>query len=132
MAAAIVEERARQGVSAGMLTRLGLSIFFTMNVMAFTMALWTTDVYGPTEPTDQLAATLARPVPLPGPALLAAGPCSCWVCPLFEHAWRSLRRGVVSTDWLLASGVARAFAARSSRSSEATDRSTSRSAASSW
>ena len=27
------------------LTRLGVAIFFTMNVLAFTMALWTTDVY---------------------------------------------------------------------------------------
>ena len=31
--------------------------------------------------------------------------------PLFEHAWVGLRRGVLSTDWLLASGVAAAFAA---------------------
>ena len=30
--------------------------------------------------------------------------------PLFEHAWSSLRRGVFSTDWLLASGVAASFA----------------------
>ena len=31
--------------------------------------------------------------------------------PLFEHAWAGLRRGVVSTDWLLATGVGAAFAA---------------------
>ena len=30
--------------------------------------------------------------------------------PLFDHAWNGLRRGVLSTDWLLASGVAAAFA----------------------
>ena len=30
--------------------------------------------------------------------------------PLFEHAWAGLRRGVLSTDWLLASGVAASFA----------------------
>ena len=30
--------------------------------------------------------------------------------PLFEHAWSNLRRGVLSTDWLLASGVGASFA----------------------
>ena len=94
-----------------MLARLGLSIFFTMNVMAFTMALWTTDVYG----TDRarrraggrrshgLFRYLVLLFSLPVLALLG------W--PLFEHAWAGLRRGVVSTDWLLASGVGAAFAA---------------------
>ncbi len=42
-----------------MLARLGLSGFFTMNVIAFTMALWTTDVYGPGEAPSAMSATLA-------------------------------------------------------------------------
>ena len=29
--------------------------------------------------------------------------------PIFEHAWLGLRRGILSTDWLLASGVGAAF-----------------------
>ena len=45
MAASIVQEKGRPVPRGGLLTRLGLSIFFSMNVMAFTLALWTTDVY---------------------------------------------------------------------------------------
>ena len=48
------QERGEAGAARGLLTRLGLSIFFTMNVMAFTMALWTTDVYGAGDPSSRL------------------------------------------------------------------------------
>ena len=90
-------------------TRLGLSVFFTMNVIAFTMALWTTDVYGTSESAGNLAPVLNglfRYLTLifSVPVLLLLG------LPLFEHAWNGLRRGILSTEWLLASGVAAAFA----------------------
>ena len=92
-----------------MLARLGLSIFFTMNVMAFTMALWTADVYGGGEASGRLASTLnglfRYLVALFSlPVLFSLG------LPLFEHAWSGLKRGVLSTDWLLATGVAASFA----------------------
>ena len=92
-----------------MLNRLGLSVFFTMNVIAFTMALWTTDVYGTSEPAGTLAPVLNglfRYLTLifSVPVLFLLG------MPLFEHAWIGLRRGILSTEWLLASGVAAAFA----------------------
>ncbi len=108
VAAAIVEEKGEHGVPRTMLMRLGLSIFFTMNVMAFTMALWTTDVYGRADLPGQLSAGLYglfRYLVLlfSLPVFLLLG------LPLFEHAWSNLRRGVFSTDWLLASGVAAAF-----------------------
>jgi heavy metal translocating P-type ATPase len=92
------------------LTRLGLAIFFTMNVMAFTMALWTTDVY-PIEGTGQagLIATfhgLFRHVVLlcAMPVLFLLG----W--PFWENAVAEVRRGVFSTDLLLGTGVAASFA----------------------
>jgi len=108
-AAAIVDQKGEDGLSRTMLARLGLSIFFTMNVIAFTMALWTTDVYGTTEPPGSLAPILNGlfrylVLMFSVPVLLLLG------LPLFEHAWIGLRRGVLSTDWLLASGVAAAFA----------------------
>ena len=110
MAAAIVEGKDAAGTPRAMLARLGLSVFFTMNVMAFTMALWTTDVYGADPGASRMATTLAGLFrylvllfSLPVLALLGF--------PLFEHAWINLRRGVLSTDWLLASGVGAAFAA---------------------
>ncbi len=109
IAAAIVDEKGEDGLSRTMLNRLGLSVFFTMNVVAFTMALWTTDVYGTSEPTGNLAPVfngLFRYLTLifSVPVLLLLG------IPLFEHAWLGLRRGILSTEWLLASGVAAAFA----------------------
>jgi heavy metal translocating P-type ATPase len=110
MAAAIAEGRDDRSVPRAVLARLGLSVFFTMNVIAFTMALWTTDVYGPDEVPGAMSAALAglfRYLVLlfSLPVLVLLG----W--PLFEHAWAGLRRGVVSTDWLLATGVAASFAA---------------------
>jgi heavy metal translocating P-type ATPase len=109
LAAAILEERVDDGRSRSTLVRLGLSIFCTMNVMAFTMALWTTDVYGPTaEATGALATSLHglfRSL-----ALLFSLPVLYFLgFPLFRHAADALRRGILSTDWLLASGVAAAF-----------------------
>jgi heavy metal translocating P-type ATPase len=91
-----------------MFTRLGLSIFLSMNVMVFTMALWTRDVYGHGD--DGSAASV-----LPGlfrylcllfalPVLFLLG------IPLFENAWRSLRRGVWTADLLLGIGIIAAYA----------------------
>jgi len=109
LAAAIIEEKGEHGVPRTMLIRLGLSIFFTMNVMAFTMALWTTDVYGQAAPPSTLASSLNglfRYI-----VLLFSLPVFFFLgLPLFDHAWSSLRRGVFSTDWLLASGVVASFA----------------------
>ena len=109
VAAAIAEEKGEDGVPRTMLMRLGLSIFFTMNVMAFTMAIWTGDVYGQTDQSSGLSSGLyglfrylVLLFSLPVFVLLGL--------PLFVHAWSGLRRGVVSTDWLLAMGVGASFA----------------------
>ena len=93
MAAAIVQEKGEAGAARGMLTRLGLSIFFSMNVMAFTMALWTTDVYGAAGPGNQLLAAmhgLFRHVVLlfSLPVLFLLG------VPLLDSTWQNLRRGI--------------------------------------
>lgn len=109
-AAAIAQERDEEGVARRTITRLGLAIFFTMNVMAFTMALWTADIY-------QTEGVVARPLTttLDGlfrhivmlfalPVLFLLGR------PLLDNALQALRRGVFSTDLLLCAGVAAAFA----------------------
>ena len=44
-AASVTAERGEEGQVRWTLTRLGLAIFFAMNVMVFTLALWTQDVY---------------------------------------------------------------------------------------
>ena len=109
MAAGIVQEKGEAGAARGMLTRLGLSIFFTMNVMAFTMALWTTDVYGRADRADHLLDVLNglfRYLVLlfSMPVVFLLG------IPLARAAWENLRRGIVSTDALLCLGVGAAFA----------------------
>jgi heavy metal translocating P-type ATPase len=108
LAAAILEESSAAGRSRTTLARLGLSIFFTMNVMAFTMALWSTDVYGAAQATGKMELSLHglfRSL-----VLLCSLPVLYFLgFPLFGHALGALRRGVLATDWLVASGVAAAF-----------------------
>src|SRR5208282_4003531 len=44
-AASVTQARGEQGQVNWVLTRLGVAIFLSMNVMVFTMALWTHDLY---------------------------------------------------------------------------------------
>ena len=96
--------RARPARPAGMLTRLGLSIFFTMNVMAFTMALWTTDVYGPARPASRLLPVmhgLFRYLVL----LFSLPVLACWACPFRAAPGRACAGASCRPTALLASGV---------------------------
>ncbi|MGE5193393.1 MAG: heavy metal translocating P-type ATPase [Deltaproteobacteria bacterium] len=106
-AAAVTRERGETGAIRWTMTRLGLSIFLSMNVMAFTMALWTGDVYG-SDGGGTLAASLFGLfrylcLVLSLPVLILLGG------PILENAWQALRRGALSTDLLLLSGVVAAF-----------------------
>lgn len=107
-AAEVTRERGDEGAVRWTLMRLGLSIFFTMNVLAFTMALWTGAVYGETAdtPLAQMLTALFRYLGLlfSLPVLFLLGQ------PLLENAWREARRGKLSTDLLLALGVGASFA----------------------
>lgn len=89
--------------------RLALSIFLSLNVMIFTMLLWTQDVYGDAATQTRSAITLwslSRYACLlfSLPVLLLLG------APLTAEAWKGLRRGRLSTDLLLIVGTAAAFA----------------------
>ena len=89
------------------LVRLGVAIFFSMNVMVFTLALWSQDVYEINEqPTSQALFELYRYGCLlfSLPVLFLLGG------PLLEQSFDQLRRGRPGTDLLLALGVAAAFA----------------------
>jgi len=106
-AAAVTRERGETGAIRWTMTRLGLSIFLSMNVMAFTMALWTNDMYG-SDGGGALAASLYGLfrylcLLLALPVLIMLGG------PLLDNAWQGLRRGALSTDLLLLSGVVAAF-----------------------
>jgi heavy metal translocating P-type ATPase len=103
-AAEVTGAHGEEGAANWALTRLGVAIFFTMNVMVFTMALWVQDADG-TDGTllalrgvfRHLALVFALPV------LLLLG------VQLLDNAWDGLRRGVLTADWLLLAGVAAAY-----------------------
>ena len=89
-----------------LMTRLGLAVFFSMNVMVFTFLLWSEEAAAG---SGGRAATafydLARFACLlfSAPVLLLLGG------PLVESAAGDLRRGRLSIDLLLVAGVAAAF-----------------------
>lgn len=93
----------------GAFFRLALCIFLSLNVMVFTMLLWTQDVYSP----DKTGV----------PSALSLWAVSRYLCMLFslpvlyllglpvaDEAWKSLRRGAPSTDLLLIVGTVAAYA----------------------
>src|SRR5262245_44245021 len=108
-ALAVTHARGAEGAATWALARLGLAFFLTLNVMVFTMALWTHDFYGVDGTGDEawvaslaglfryLALLFALPV-----LLLLGGP-------LLDGAWQALRRGQPTTDLLLVAGVAASY-----------------------
>jgi heavy metal translocating P-type ATPase len=104
-AAAVTGARGETGETRWMATVLGLSVFCTMNVVMLTMALWS---YAAT-PRTPFAAALADF--LRAGAMLFSAPVALMLGrPLARNALDQLRRGTLSTDLLLLTGVAAAFA----------------------
>lgn len=89
----------------GPASALGFSVFFTMNVVMLTMALWS---YAdePESPFQEALGHVLRygAMVFALPVLLLLGR------PLFSHAVQGLRRNLLSTDLLLATGVLASFA----------------------
>jgi heavy metal translocating P-type ATPase len=106
-AAAVGSAPGARPESALLFTRLGIAIFCTMNVMAFTMALWSPDIYGDDDArTVQALSGLFRYLSMffAVPVFYTLG------LPLAENAWDSLKRGIGNIDVLLIAGVAASFA----------------------
>ncbi len=92
------------GALAGPASALGFSVFFSMNVVMLTMALWSyADKVD--SPFQEALGHFLRygAMAFAIPVLLLLGR------PLFSHAWQGLRRNMLSTDLLLATGVLAAF-----------------------
>jgi heavy metal translocating P-type ATPase len=107
VAAAVTQEKGDAGAARWTLVKLGFAGFFAMNVMMFTMVLWSEDVYGPTEHT-RLSETLTGifrylAMAFAAPVLFLLGR------PLLENAAEGLKRRVLSTDLLLLSGVVASY-----------------------
>lgn len=109
LAAEITGERGERGIAQSTLLRVGLSVFLSLNVMMFTMALWSQDFYTDGAPeSTQLASSLADLLRylclvLSLPVLFLLG------LPLWEHAWSRGVRRLATTDALILLGVAAAF-----------------------
>ena len=103
---AVVQEQGTEGAIRWTVIRLGLAIFFTMNLMAFTMTMWSLDVYD-VEP-DPFQTTLYEAfrwlsMVFALPVLLLLG------LPFLQDAVDSWRRRVYSTDLLIGLAVASAY-----------------------
>lgn len=106
VAHAITQERGAVGAVRWTIVRLGLSIFFTMNLMAFTMTMWSLDVYDvQPDPFQQKLFEVFRwlSMLLGLPVLILLG------LPLLQSAVDSWRQRIFSTDLLIATGVAAAY-----------------------
>ncbi len=108
-AASIAGEQGPEVQTNWTMARLALGIFLSMQVMVFTMFLWSWDVYdvasGEVAPSATILAEVFRYLCLllTLPVLWALG----W--PLLDNTWRALRRWVVTTDLLLVLGIGAAF-----------------------
>ena len=104
-AASITAAKGDDGQARWMMTRLGLALFFTMNVMVFTMLLWS-QPEGEASVQASALYGLARHACLlfTAPVLVLLGG------PLLDDAVAELRRGRASLNLLLLVGVAAAFA----------------------
>ncbi len=96
------------GDAARGLLRLGLAIFFAMNVMVFTMALWSQDIYDPQAFTSPLAVTLRSvfrwaAMLFSAPVLLLLGG------PIARGVISALRHRAITTDLLILLGIVAAY-----------------------
>jgi len=106
MAHAITEEKEQEGAVRWTIVRLGIAIFFSMNLMAFTMTMWSLDVYDVQRDPFQVQLFevfrwLSMIFSLPVLLLLGV--------PLLQNAIHSWRQRIFSTDLLIATGVAAAY-----------------------
>lgn len=106
-AAQVTRSTGGDGANRVLLLRIGFAAFCTMNVLAFTMVLWSHDVYpGSTDTRAALLDDLLRYL-----GLLFSIP--VWFVlgqPLMSSAFGKLRRGIPATDFLVCLGVIAAFA----------------------
>ncbi|MEZ6125618.1 MAG: cation-translocating P-type ATPase [Planctomycetaceae bacterium] len=103
---AVVQEQGREGAIRWTVIRLGLAIFFTMNLMAFTMTMWSLDVYDvQPDPFQKTLFEVFRWLSMvfAFPVLLLLG------LPLLQNAVESWRQRVYSTDLLIGLAVLAAY-----------------------
>lgn len=112
LASSITRDRGPGARVQGTLVKLALAIFCSMNVMVFSMTLWTHDVYADSADskpgTEQVLKSSLDGLSRHACLLLSLPVLFLLGGPLARTAWVSLRRGRPSTDVLLVLGVASA------------------------
>lgn len=103
---AVAQEKGVEGQVRWTVIRLGLAIFFTMNLMAFTMTMWSLNVYDIDPDPFQLKLFevfrwLSMLFALPVLLLLGV--------PFISSGFRSWKQGTLSTDALIGVAVAAAY-----------------------
>lgn len=105
-ASSVAQEKGTAGSIRWTLTCLGIAIFFSMNLMVFTMAMWSMDVYD-VQPDGTQAAMFSLfrwlCLLLSLPVLMLLG------IPLLFNAVHDMRTGRFSTDLLILGGVTAAY-----------------------
>lgn len=108
VAAAVTEAPEADAALRRLMLRIGLAVFFTMNVVVFTMELWSQDVYADPSFATPLAVHLRglflwASLVFSAPVLLLLGG------PIATNVWRGMRQRVITTDLLILLGVAAAY-----------------------
>ncbi len=106
--ASILKSNQAEGEAAKGLLRLGLAIFFTMNVMVFTMALWSQDIYPAENFANPLSETLRglfrwASLVFALPVLYLLGG------PIAQGVLQAIREHRMTTDFLILAGVVAAY-----------------------
>jgi len=106
LALQITDSRGEEGHAAAILVRLGLAIFFAMNVMMMSLPAYAPHVYGETVDSDGALFSVLRVLAMvfAAPVLVLLGG------PILSSAVRNLRSGAFATDALIVLGVVAATA----------------------
>jgi heavy metal translocating P-type ATPase len=107
LALQVTRSRGEHGAAAALLVRLGLAMFFTMNVMMVSMPSYVPFLYGGTgTPTDGPLFLLMRVLAL----LLTAPVIGLLGWPIARAGWDALRGGMASADLLIVVATLAAYA----------------------
>ncbi|MEM9657559.1 MAG: hypothetical protein AAF961_04275, partial [Planctomycetota bacterium] len=106
--ASVADAESIVGPARQLTLRLGLAVFFTMNVMVFTMALWSRDLYA-SPSFDTEFAKLLRGVFRWASLLFSAPVLIILGEPIAAGVAQAIRRRAITTDMLILLGVGASY-----------------------
>ena len=104
LASQVTRARGEHGAAASILVRLGLAVFFAMNVMMLSLPTYAPVVYGSAADGPLFVVLRVLALAMTAPVLALLG----W--PIVRTAWAGLRAGALNADGLIALGTFAAFA----------------------